>query len=188
MIAYHYSVTYGGDTSLKNDYHGKAATAEPYRIALENGKSVFSAMLLMGMYRDRLARAETPGGWFEYAKDATEAIFEFVRRREFAADSISRLNCVYYVGTLADAQRIGAEDWGEDGTFQVLEVELDEGRVRTYDQAHYDAAYERMVHFGGEADIDAALDAARRYFAGAHSEKPVMEILSDGENRVVRVC
>lgn len=187
MLAYHYSVTYEGDASLKNDYHNKYATAEPFIFALEEGRGVFSSMLLWGIYKDRLLKSEKKG-WFEYAKDATEAVFEFVRRREFPDHSVSRLNCVYAVDSLEEARKYAEEDWGDEPALKILELELDEEKTVRYDRALYDKAYEGLTQFRGGNDLDAAMEYARRYFSKDRSETPVYELLSDGENRVIRVC
>lgn len=187
LIAYHYNTTYTGYTSLENDHCRKLRTAEPYIYALEHDGSVFSAMLLLGMYKDRLARAESENGWFEYAKDATEALFEHIRRREFTNRSISRLHCCYYVASLEEALRLGLDDWGNDSALKILEVEIDDRHVMRYDQAFYNQAYELFVHYRSEEDIRKASGLARRYFAGEMSAQPLPELLADGENRIRRV-
>lgn len=187
LIAYHYNTTYSGYTSLENDHHRKIRTAEPYIYALAHDGPVFSAMLLMGMYKDRLARAERENGWFEYAKDATEALFEHIRRQEFADSSISRLHCCYFVSSLEEALRLGLDDWENDPELKILVVEIDERHVMRYDQAFYNQAYELFVHYRSEEDICKAADLARRYFAGEMSDHPLPELLADGENHIRRV-
>lgn len=186
MIAYHYTVVYTGFASLEADYQRKSRTVEPYIRALAHGDEVFAAMLLMGMYKDRVLRSEREDGWFEYAKDATEAVFEVVRRREFP-QAISRLHCTYYVDTLEGARRLGISDWGEDPALRILEVELDAARTVRLDQTFYNNAYDRMTDYRSYEDLYAAMAQAREYFSGAMSDTPLPELLSDGENRIISV-
>lgn len=186
LIAYHYNTAYTGYPSLENDHHRKIRTAEPYLYALTHEGPVFSSMLFLGMYKDRLARAESENGWFKYAKDATEALFEHIRRQEFAGCSISRLHCCYYVIPLEEALRLGLDDWGNDPALKILEEEIDDHVVR-YEQAFYNQAYELFAHYRSEEDIRKAADLTRRYFAGEISDHPVPELLVDGANHVLRV-
>ena len=62
LIAYHYNTTYTGYTSLENDHCRKLRTAEPYIYALEHDDSVFSAMLLLGMYKGDVQGSAGPYG------------------------------------------------------------------------------------------------------------------------------
>lgn len=187
MIAYHYSVTYQGDGSLQNDYRKNYLLAEPYIRALENGNGVFSAMLLLSMYKDRLLKSEKAGK-FEYTKDATEAVFEYVRKAEFP-DQVSRVGCIYGVETLEEAQRLAKEDWGSDSEemyekLQILEVDLDPLRTVVLDQSFYNRAYDCILDYHGEMDLHQIMDLARDYFSGKRSNEFIAELLSDGENRV----
>ncbi len=189
MIAYHYSITYQGDPSLQNDYHKRYRLAEPYVRALQNGSSVFSAMLLLAMYHNRYLQSEKTG-WFEYAKDATEAVFEYVRKTEFP-ERVSRVNCVYAAEKLEEVRRQAKEDWGTDPEnyekLRILELELDPERTVIYDQSFFNQAYDRMQDYHGEQDLQKVMDLARSYFSGERSNDAVLEVLSDGENKVLRV-
>lgn len=187
MIAYHYTTTYTGDPALKNDYRGRLHVTEPYLLALDHGRDTFATMLLYGMYRDRLLQSEKKG-WLEYAKEPTEALFEYVRRREFPEGSVSRLGCVFYIDNLNRARQVARDDWGDDAPeLKFLEVRLDDGRTVCYDQAFYNRSYDLISNYRSPADLEAAMDCARRYFAGERSGEPVLELLSDGEHRVLRV-
>lgn len=191
MIAYHYSVTYQeGTQSLQKDYRKNHLLAEPYIRAMENSHDIFSSMLLWGMYRDRWERRENKRK-FEYAKDALEGVWEYVRKNEFSDHSVSRLNCVYGCVSLEEARKLAALDWGEDwedsSTLKILELELNPDRTMVYDQTFYNEAYDRMVDYHGEADLQVIMDLARRYFSGEKSENYLPEVLSDGENRILRV-
>ncbi len=188
MIAYHYSVTYRGDPSLTNDYRRNFLRAEPYIRALETGEEIFSAMVFFGMYQDRCMRAEKTG-WFEYAKDAVEAVFEYVRKREFPGQ-ISRVGCIYGVETLEEARRLAMEDWGNDldteecKNLQILELQLDSSRTAVLDQSFYNQAYECMLDYHGDLQKIEAL--ARDYFGEKKSSEFLPELLSDGNNTVLR--
>ncbi len=189
MIAYHYSITYQGDPSLQNDYHKRSLLAEPYIRALENGSSVFSAMLLMAMYHNRYLRSEKRE-WFEYAKDATEAAFEYIRKTEFPG-KISRINCIYAAEKLEEIRRQAKEDWGTDPEnyekLQILELELDPQRTVMYDQCFFNQAYDCMQDYHGEQDLQKVMDLARSYYREERSGSFIAELLSDGENKILRV-
>ncbi len=189
MIAYHYSITYQGDSSLQKDYRKNYLLAEPYIRALENGNGVFSAMLLLSMYKDRFMRSEKTGK-FEYAKDATEAVFEYIRMTEFPTQ-VSRVGCIYGVENLEEAQRLAKEDWGSDPEeyekLKILEVKLDPQKTVVLDQGFYNQAYDCMLDYHDEKDLQKIMELARRYFRKERSSEFIPEILSDGENKVLRV-
>lgn len=189
MIAYHYSVSYQ-EGALENDHRKNLLLAEPYIRALENGSAVFSAMLLWGMYRDRWERREH-NRKFEYAKDALEGVFEYIRKTEFPGNSICRLNCVYGCTSLEEAHKLAALDWGDSledpAALKFLELELNPERTAVYDQSFYNTAYDRMVDYHGDADLQVVMELARQYFSGEKGENYLPEILSDGETRVLQI-
>ncbi len=188
MIAYHYSVTYSGDTSLQNDFRKNYLRSEPYIRALENGNSIFTAMLLLSMYKDRVLKSEKEGK-YEYAKDATEAVFEYIRKTEFP-NEVSRVGCIYGTETLENAQQLAKQDWGgapdEYEKLQILELRLDPSRTVVFDQNFYNQAYDCMVDYHGETDLHRIMELARDYFSGKRSCKFIAELLSDGKNTVLR--
>ena len=123
-----------------------------------------------------------------YAKDAVEGIFEWVRRRDFSADSASRVGCVYYCESKDEAIAYLKADCLDNGDFSVdqvklLEVEVDAARVFRYDQSFYNRAIDAMEQ---KRDLDAVIALAKAYFSKRRSEEPLIEILSDGKNRVIR--
>ncbi len=190
MLLYHYSPTWNGDTSLTNDYHQKYKLVEPMLLALRNGRDSFKTLLFTVLY---IQRANTD--WelskeyclFNYEKDASEAVFEYIRETEFAATSASRLNCVYYFRDLPSTIKAAHEDWIDCGDIakedlKILEVEVPDQSIYDYDQIFYNRAYEAMKNH----DIDTAIECARNYFLEKRTEYPVLETLSSGNNRIIR--
>lgn len=188
MILYHYSVdSYTGDPSLINDYGGHFRFTEPMLLALERGRETLYGAFYAAMYFSRELCDMKLRKYENYKKDAVEAVFEYVRRTRFADDSVSRQICVYYCDSIDTAKAYMYDDCLADGNFQkeqvkLLEVEVDATRVYRYDQTFYN----RAIEAAERGDIDAAFSLAERYFAKERSETPLIEILSDGENHVLR--
>ena len=189
MILFHYSVdSYTDAPSLTNDFAGHYKYAEPFLLALERGRQVFDAVFYSAMYASRelvdlgLRKNEN------YRKDAVEGIFEYVRRTEFGGVPVSRLHCVYYCASLEEARKYAWDDALKGGGFtkeqvKLLTVETPEERAYAYDQEFYNAAMKAVE----KNDIDAVFALARKYFALERTESPLIEILADGENRVLNV-
>lgn len=189
MILFHYSVdSYTDSPSLTNDFAGHYKYAEPFLLALERGRPVFDAVFYSAMYASRdlvdlgLRKNEN------YRKDAVEGIFEYVRRTEFGGVPVSRLHCVYYCASKDEARKYAWDDALKGGGFtkeqvKLLTVETEESRAYAYDQEFYNTAMKAVE----KNDIDAVFALARKYFALERTESPLIEILADGENRVLNV-
>ncbi|MBP5659742.1 MAG: hypothetical protein J6X08_00255, partial [Lachnospiraceae bacterium] len=79
------------------------------------------------------------------------------------------------------------DDCIADGLFTkeqvaLLEVEVEESRICRYDQTFYNLASEAIE----SNDIDAVFNYARLYFLCKRSENPLIEVVADGANRVLR--
>lgn len=186
MTLYHYSVTYVKGEHLLSDYHGRYKDAEPFILALEKSKEIFYAAYFSALYLERQIKDLNLRRYENCQKDATEAIFEYVRRHEFE-DEVSRLKCVYYCEELDEAVKCAMEDWIDCGDktkeeVKMLQVEVDEERVRRYDQTFYNEAYEAVE----QNDFEKAICLAKKYFAKLRTDSPIIEVLSDGNNRVVQ--
>ena len=186
MTLYHMSQTLRLGDELKPGNQGFSDLAEPYIQGLERGPDCFYAMLLNGKYLFAVMNRSGLREWADYAKWATEGLFEWVRRRAFP-EAVSRLNCVYYYADLADSRRLYEEDWGEESPeeremVRLYEIEVSDEAPQRRDMSLYDEAYDAIER----QDLDAALAAAARYFRGEASEHPVWEILSDQPARAVR--
>lgn len=187
MILYHYSVdSYTGDASLVNDYAKHFRFTEPLLLALMRGRETFYGAYYAAMYFSRELCDMKLRKYENYRKDAVEAIFEYVRRTKFAGDSVSRQICVYYCDSAEEAKQYMYDDCLADGNFtkeqvKLLRVEVDETRVRRYDQTFYN----RAVEAAENDELETAFALAERYFSGERSDAPLIEILSDGENRVL---
>lgn len=121
-----------------------------------------------------------------YRKDAAEGIFEYVRETEFPEDT-SRLRCVYYCESEQEALNYARDDCLASGLFTkeqviLLEVEVDGNRVRRYDQSFFNLALKAIER----NDIDAVFAYARKYFSCQRSDTPLIEVVADGSNSVLR--
>lgn len=83
MEVYHISQSLQLGDTLTPDYEKLYQLAEPFLQGLERGLDCFTAMVLQGKYLYAVMSRSGLRYWADYAKYATEAVFEFVRRREF---------------------------------------------------------------------------------------------------------
>lgn len=185
MKQYHISQSLKLGETLIPRYQDFSELSEPFVLGLERGEDCFHAMLLNGKYLYAVMKRSGLREWADYAKWATEGLFEFVRRREFP-EAVSRLACVYYYDNLDDCRRLYEDDWGEESPeerekVRLFAVELEDAAPQRRDMSLYDLAYDAVEGL----DPDAAIALARRYFRGEASEKPVWELLSDKPGRAV---
>ena len=186
MTLYHISQTLRLGDKLRPGNQRFTDLAEPFIQGLERGPDCFVAMLLNGKYLFAVMNRSGLREWADYAKWATEGLFEWVRRQSFP-EAVSRLNCVYYYDDLADSKQLYEEDWGEETPeerekVRLYEIELEDSAPQRRDMSVYDEAYDAIER----QDLDAALAAAERYFRGEASAEPVWEILSDKPARAVK--
>ena len=123
-----------------------------------------------------------------YLKDAIEDIFEYIRQTEFCDDSVSRIGCVYYCETMEEAITYLNDDCINSGEFslaqvKLLEVEVEDDSVYRYDQNFYNQAEYIMEK---ERDLRKVMELARKYFSKERTEESLVEILSDGKNKILR--
>lgn len=188
MKLYHYSVdSYKDGEKLINGYVDHYTFAEPFILALEKGMSVFMAVLFSTMYTSREIKDLKLRKYENYQKDAVEGIFEYVRQTEFKESSVSRLNCVYYCKTREEAIEYLKEDCLADGLFskdriKLLEVDVEDSRIRYYDQQYYNLSMDVIE----KNDIEAIIDNARSYYSEKRSYCPLIEIVSDGDNQIIK--
>ena len=185
MRLYHISQSLKLGQMLSPGHQKLSDLSEPFRQGLERGPDCFYAMLLNGKYMFAVMKRSGLREWADYAKWATEGVFEYIRRREFP-EAVSRLACVYYYDNLDDCKRLYEEDWGaetpeEREKVRLFAVDLEDPMPQRRDMCLYDEAYDAVE---GQAP-EAALELARRYFRGEASQKPVWEILSDKPGKAV---
>ena len=189
MILYHYSVdSYRGGDTLLNDYNGLYRFAEPFLLALERSEDCFWSTYFSAMAYTRELCALQLRKHENYVKDAVEAAFEFVRKRDFGDCSVSRIGCVYYCESREAALACLAKDCLDNGDYTVekvklLEVDVAEDSIHRYDQSWFNRAEKIMET---ERDLEKVLALAADYFSHALSEEAIVEILSAGRNRIIR--
>ena len=187
MIVYHYSQTLKEGDRLEPGHLDFTDLCEPFIKALERSRDCFFGMLLNGKYMYAVLDRSDLRYWADYAKWATEGLFEFVRRTEFP-NSVSRLRCSYFCTGLDDAVRafdegFGEEDEEEQEKVHLFEVEVPESSLEMRDISVYDAAYDAL---NDDQDAEAAIELARKYFAGEHGDEPTWEYLSAGDAVAVK--
>ena len=179
MIVYHYSQTLKEGDHLEPGHLDFMDLCEPFMQALSRDRDCFFSMLLNGKYMFAVLNRSNLRYWADYAKWATEALFEFVRKNEYP-QCVSRLRCNYFCTDLNDCIRMYQEDWGEEDEEErkkvhLFEIEVPEDCLEMRDISVFDAAYDAI---NDKQDIDAAFEYAQRYFAGEHGEEPYWEYLS----------
>ena len=179
MKAYHLSETLKLGDILDADHQQLFNLAQPFIQALERSENFFYGMVLNGKYLYAVLDKCGLKEWADYAKWATEGAFEFIRKTEFP-NALSRLKCNYFYDNLEAVKRLFESDWGDESEeiqnhIHLFEFELNDDTIQKYDMCIYDLAYSAMEN---AQDVQKALDCARRYFAGEHTENPVWEILT----------
>lgn len=190
MKLYHYSVdSYKGAKHLTNDFKNNYQFAEPYILALRESREVFKTVYYSTMYMSREVKALGLRKYENYQKDAVEGIFEYVRETEFS-DKTSRLRCIYYCESEQEAIAYANDDCLADGLFSkdqvvLLEVEVEDSSICRYDQTYFNKALEVIKN----NDIESVFNYARQYFSGQKSVTPLIEVVADGNNTVIRsIC
>ena len=186
MIVYHYSPTLKEGEYLEPGHEKYGDLCEPFMEGLAYSRDCFVGMLLSGKYTFAVLNRSKLRYWANYAKWATEGLFEYVRRKDFPS-AVSRLHCNFFCVDVAECVRMFWEDWGEEEPedqekVHLFEVELPEDSLEKRDCSLFDAAYDAIE----TQDIEEALAQARRYFAGEHSEAPAWEYLSAAQARAVK--
>jgi hypothetical protein len=189
MILYHYSVdSYQNGDMLFNDFKGQFRFAEPFLLALEKSEDCFWSTFFAVMSYSRELCALGLRKHENYLKDSVEAIFEYIRKNEFGGNSASRIECVYYCENREEAVAYLKADCIDNGDFTVqqvklLEVEVADDSIYRYDQYFFNQAKEIM---GTERNLKKIIALARNYYSMKRSEVPLIEVLSNGKNRILR--
>lgn len=187
MRVYHMSYTLEPGAPLTPDYKRMLEHTTPYIQALERSEDCFYGMVLQGKFMYSVfRRSHICMEWIDFAKWATEAAFEWVRRSEFPG-AVSRLQCNYFYDNLEDVRALFAYEWAGDPEetekCRIYELELADDTPQYYDMRIYDMAYEAMEK---AQDLKAVFRCARRYFAGERTDQPVLELMSAKPVKVVR--
>lgn len=182
MIVFHYSQTLKEGDRLEPDFQKYRELCDPFTIAMTHSRDCLFSMILNGKYMFAVLDRSNLRYWADYAKWATEGIFEYVRLKEYSK-SVSRIHCCYYCTDLSECIRMYHEDWDEEeetekSKVRLFEVEIPNGSLEKRDISLFDAAYDAIKD---SQDIDAAIEYARKYYAGEHNAEPVWEYLSAGE-------
>lgn len=160
---------------------------EPFVQALEYSTDCFCGMVLNAKYMYAVLNKHHLREWSNYAKWATEGVFEFIRKKEFPL-CISRMKCVYYYSDLSFSKKLYSDDWGDEPQEEqqklcLYEVDVNDEHINKRDMSLYDAAYDVM---SDRQDVTAVIELARQYYAGNQSDNPIWEYLSDSTAEITR--
>ena len=162
-------------------YQNNNSLCEPFIQALEQSQDCFYGMLLNGKYMYAVMCQSGLREWANYAKWATEAIFEYVRKNEYP-QCVSRLRCNYFCVDLSECIRMCNDDWGEASPEEQAEIHLYEieisDKLEKRDITVFDDAYDAISK---HQDIESALRHARRFFREEYNDQPIWEYLSAEE-------
>jgi len=187
MKLYHMSQSLRLGDTLTPDFKGCKALVQPFVQAMEKSADCFYGMVLNGKYLFAVMNKSNLRMWANYAKWATEAVFEYIRKTEFP-HCCSRISSNYFYDNLPDCKKLYAYDWAEESEEErqkvhLFEIDLTDDAPQRRDMNIFDAAYDAM---DDRQDVTAVIACARRYFNGEHTENPVWEILSDKQAKAVR--
>jgi hypothetical protein len=186
MRLYHIGVSLKEGMTLVNNYNKIDTLVEPFLMALEKGDAAFEMLLIEARYIRAVMRKNRLREWSNYAKWATEAIFEHIRRQE-SPDCYSRIGSLFYYDNLESCKKLYKEDYVEPGDADenvgMYEIEVDDSAPQRFDMRIYDDALDSIEE---RHDTQFARECARRYFRGSHHEMRLDEILSDKAATVVR--
>jgi len=187
MLVYHISQTLSPGKILQPDFDGKSEFCQPFIQALTRSEDCFYGMLLNGKYLYAILNKVNMREWSNYAKWATEAVFEFIRKTDFP-DCYSRLNSNFFYDNLDDCQNLYASAWSDESEadrqkVRLFEIELDDPAPQKRDMMLYDEAFDAIAD---TQDTPHAIACARAYFSGKHTATPVWEIISNRPAKVSR--
>ena len=181
MTVYHYSATLKEGDRMIPGYQNHNSLCEPFIRALEHSRDCFYGMLLNGKYMYAVMCRSGLREWADYAKWATEAVFEYIRKNEYP-QCVSRLRCNYFCVDLSECIKLYNDDWGEASPEEQAEIHLYEieisGKLEKRDITVFDEAYDAISK---NQDIESAIRHARRYFGDEYNDQPVWEYLSAEE-------
>lgn len=187
MTLYHTSDSLKLGDTLNGDYFQLAPLIGPFFSALDRSEDCFFAMLMHAHYMTTVLHRHNIRDWTNCSKYATEAIFEYVRVTQFPACN-SRIFSNYFYDDPEHCRNFYTSTWGKarddvKDRVHLYEIEVDQSTLEKRDVRVYDIAYKNMCE---EADITAAKECARRYFAGEATDDPVWEYLSEAPATAVR--
>ena len=181
MKVYHMSDTLGVGMVLSNNYKKYWELAEPFLQALARGEDCFyGAYFAAKFMRESLDKFGLADMQTDYVKWAAEAVFEYVRQREFPG-RCCRLKCNYFFDDIASCRALFEMDWGkapeeERAKIKLFEIELAAESADRFDMRWFDKAYDDLW----ETDnITHSVVFARQYFSQDSTEQPIWEIASD---------
>ena len=182
MKLYHTSDSLQLGEKLNPEFHGHRWLMEPFLEALRRSEDCFYGMMLGQQYLYYLFQRQKWANWSVTPKHPTEAVFEYIRQTEFP-EHASRISSNYFYDDLNLCKYFYHITWSRDDEeyrqrVHMYEIETDQNSLTKRDMRLYDMGLEAIRD---RMDIQAAKDAARRYFAGEQTDDPVWEYLSEQE-------
>ena len=188
MILYHISDTLKLGEQMSQDYKKNMELVVPFVQALKRSEDCFYALLLSAKLMKSVFGKF--GMWdmqTNYVKWATEGIFEYIRITEFP-ECYSRMLSNYFYDNILNIKQLYEVYWDMKESekrfnFHVYEIEVEDEVPQKRDMILFDNAFDNLWDTD---DIQTAIDCARKYFRGEHTESPVWEIMSDKPAKAVK--
>lgn len=188
MILYHISDTLKLGEQMSQDYKKNMELVVPFVQALKRSEDCFYALLLNAKLMKSVFGKF--GMWdmqTNYVKWATEGIFEYIRITEFP-ECYSRMLSNYFYDNILNIKQLYEVYWDMKESekrfnFHVYEIEVEDEVPQKRDMILFDNAFDDLWDTD---DIQTAIDCARKYFRGEHTESPVWEIMSDKPAKAVK--
>lgn len=188
MILYHISDTLKLGEQMSQDYKKNMELVVPFVQALKRSEDCFYALLLNAKLMKSVFGKF--GMWdmqTNYVKWATEGIFEYIRITEFP-ECYSRMLSNYFYDNIPNIKQLYEVYWDMKESekrfnFHVYEIEVEDEAPQKRDMVLFDKAFDDLWDTD---NIQTAIDCARKYFRGEHTESPVWEIMSDKPAKAVK--
>lgn len=188
MILYHISDTLKLGEQMSQDYKKNMELVVPFVQALKRSEDCFYALLLNAKLMKSVFGKF--GMWdmqTNYVKWATEGVFEYIRITEFP-ECYSRMLSNYFYDNIPNIKQLYEVYWDMKESekrfnFHVYEIEVEDEAPQKRDMVLFDNAFDDLWDTD---NIQTAVDCARKYFRGEHTESPVWEIMSDKPAKAVK--
>ena len=182
MKLYHTSDSLQLGQKLNPEFWEHRWLIDPFLDALRRSEDCFYGMMLGQRYLYSVFVRQKWANWAVAPRHPTEAVFEYIRQTEFP-DHVSRISSNYFYDDLNSCKHFYRITWSEaDEEFKqrvhMYEIETDQTALTKRDMRLYDLGLDALQD---RLDIQAAKDAARRYFSGDQTEDPIWEYLSEKE-------
>ncbi len=167
------------NSELVPDFKQTKRIVVPLIKTLEISETVFETAMLQARYTREIMRKQKLREWSDSTKWGTEAIFEYIRMREYP-QLYSRLESNFFYKSKIDCEKLFKSDYvdcnDDDGTIFMYRIEVEDEECQEYDMTLFNKAYDASE---GYADIEEIKNWAHKYWSGERETDQIIEILSN---------